>query len=122
MADTILTRGQRRLHLVLLALAIFMTGNAAYLFAARLAAGESYAAALTRFYQSQLVLHVAVGILVLLPMAVFVVWHMKRALAMQNRRAVWTGIGVTAAVVALLVTGLFLFQKANSAENRWPSL
>lgn len=122
MADTILTRGQRRLHLVLLALAIFMTGNAAYLFAARLAAGESYAAALTRFYQSQLVLHVAVGILVLLPMAVFVVWHMKRALAMQNRRAVWTGIGVTAAVVALLVTGLFLFQKANSAENRWAFL
>lgn len=119
MADSILTPGQRRLHVVLMALAVFMTGNAAYLFAARMLAGESYASALTRFYQSQLVLHVAVGILILVPMAVFVVWHMRRALAMHNRRAVWTGLAVTVAAFALLVTGLFLFQKANSAENRW---
>jgi Flp pilus assembly protein TadD len=119
MADSILTRGQRRLHVALMALAVFMTGNAAYLFAARKAAGESYVSALTRFYQSQLVLHVAVGILVLAPMTAFVVWHMRRALAMHNRRAVWTGIAVTVAAFALLVTGLFLFRRANSAENRW---
>ena len=114
MADSILTRGQRRLHVVLLAFAVFMTGNAAYLFLS-----PPQASVLPHFYQWSLVLHVAVGILVLAPMTWFVVWHMKRALAMHNPRAVWTGVGVTVAAFALLVTGLFLFQKANSADNAW---
>lgn len=114
MADTILTRGQQRLHVVLLALAVFMTGNAAYLFLS-----PPRESVLPHFYQWSLVLHVAVGILVLVPMTWFVVWHLKRALAMGNPRAVWTGVGVTVAAFALLVTGLFLFQKANSVENAW---
>jgi len=117
MADTILTLGQRRLHVVLLAFAIFMVGNAAYLFLS-----PPQASVLPHFYQWSLVLHVAIGIAILVPMTWFVVWHMKRALAMHNPRAVWTGVAVTAAAFALLVTGLFLFQKANSAENAWAFL
>src|SRR5947207_2322093 len=114
MADSILTRGQRRLHTVLLVFAIFMVGNAAFLFLT-----PPKESVLPHFYQWSLVLHVVVGSLILLPMAWFVVWHMRRALAMHNRRAVWTGVGVTFAAFALLVTGLFIFRKANSAENKW---
>lgn len=114
MADTILTLGQRRLHGVLLALAIFMTGNAAYLFAC-----PPRGAVLPTFYQWSLVLHVALGSLLLVPMTWFVFWHMRRALAMRNPKAVWTGIGITVAAFALLLTGLFIFRKANSAENAW---
>src|SRR5262245_54347509 len=121
MATTILTRGQRRLHVVLLCLAIFMTGNAAFLFVARLAS-PSQASVFPAFYQSSLVAHVLVGVLVLVPMAWFVIWHLHRAMAMHNRRAVWTGVIVTTAAFALLFTGLFLFRKANSAENRWAFL
>jgi hypothetical protein len=117
MADTILTRGQRKLHVVLMALAIFMTGNAAYLFVS-----PPHESVLPRFYQGALVAHVGVGLLILVPMTWFVVWHMKRALAMHNKAAIWTGVAVTFAAFALVVTGFFLFQKANSAENRWAYL
>jgi Flp pilus assembly protein TadD len=117
MADSNLTRGQKRLHVVLLVLAIFMTGNAAYLFLS-----PPKESVLPHFYQWSLVLHVGIGILILVPMTWFVVWHMKRALAMHNPRAIWTGVIVTVAAFALLVTGLFLFQKANSAENAWAFL
>jgi len=119
MADSILTRGQKRLHTVVLVPAVFMIGNAAFLAAARLLTPKDRAATLPGFYQASLVLHVAVGILILAPLAWFVVWHMRRALAMHNRRAVWTGVVVTFAAFALLFTGLFLFQKANSSENAW---
>ncbi len=114
MAKTILTLGQRRLHRVLLGFAAFLVANAAYLWLS-----PPRESVLPRFYQWSLVLHVVVGAAVLVPMAWFVAWHMHRALAMHNRRAVWTGVIVTAATVALLVTGLFILTQANSAENRW---
>ncbi len=117
MATTILTRGQRTLHGAVLALAVFMTGNAAYLWLS-----PPQESVLPRFYQWSLVLHVTIGILILAPVAVFVAWHMRRALAMHNRRAVWTGVAVTFAAFALLFTGLFLFRRANSVENRWAFL
>ena len=60
MADSILTRGQRRLHAAILALSVFMIGNAAYLLVSP--PSESV---LPYFYQSSLVAHVAVGTLLL---------------------------------------------------------
>jgi hypothetical protein len=121
MANTILTRGQRRLHGLLLVLAIFMVGNAAYLALARVTTPAN-SSVLPTFFQSALVAHVLVGILILVPVAWFVIWHLKRALAMHNPRAVWTGVIVTFAAFALLFTGLFLFRRANSVENRWAFL
>ncbi len=112
MARTILTPGQRRLLVVLLATGAFLIGNAAYLFLT-----QPRASVLPTFYQWMLVLHVVVGLLILAPMAWFIVWHMKRALAMRNRRAIWTGIGLTVAMVGLAVTGIFIKEKANSADN-----
>src|SRR5690349_12250867 len=111
MADTILTLGQRRLHVVVLALGLYLVANAAYLFLLPPKAGT-----LPGFYQAMLVSHVVLGALLLVPVTWFVVWHLRRALAMRNRRAIWTGVAITVASYALFVTGLFLFSKANSAE------
>jgi tetratricopeptide (TPR) repeat protein len=121
MATTILTRGQRRLHLVVLVLGLYLVANAAYLFAFPPAGGRlsPEGVRLPGFYQSMLVSHVLLGAVLLVPMTWFVVWHLRRALAMRNRRAIWTGVAITAASFALFVTGLFLFTKANSLENRW---
>jgi hypothetical protein len=119
MADSILTRGQKRLHTAVLIPAVFMIGNAGFLAASRLLTPADRQATLPGFYQWSLVLHVVVGILILAPVAWFVVWHLRRALAMHNKRAIWTGVVVTFAAFALLFTGLFLFQKANSSENAW---
>ncbi|HYC78625.1 MAG TPA: tetratricopeptide repeat protein, partial [Planctomycetota bacterium] len=110
----ILTKGQKRLLGVLLAFAVFMVANAAYLW---LSPPEK--SILPAFYQWMLVLHVGVGLLILLPMVVFVVAHLPRALAMRNRRAIWTGVVITATAFALVATGFFIFERANSAENRW---
>ncbi len=114
MATSILSRGQRRLLAVVLALAAFMLGDAAYLWLS-----PPKASVLPAFYQWMLVLHVVVGIAILLPMAVFIAWHMRRALAMRNRRAVVIGSLLALLMVALAVTGLFMKQKSNSADNRW---
>lgn len=114
MADSILTRGQRRLHLAVIALGIYLVANAAYLFLCPPAPGT-----LPGFYQWMLTSHVVLGILLLVPMTIFVFWHMKRALAMRNPRAIWTGVLITVASFALFITGLFLFSAANSVENRW---
>ena len=113
MAKSILTPAQRRFLTVLLALGAFMLGNAAYLWL------RQPQAVLPVFYQWMLVLHVVVGILLLVPMAVFIAWHMRRALAMRNRRAIVSGLVVASAMLALAVTGLFIKEKANSAENAW---
>ncbi|MCG3135771.1 MAG: hypothetical protein HMLKMBBP_03527 [Planctomycetes bacterium] len=117
MATSILTSGQQRLHRVVLVLSVFLLANAAYLWACPPAERS-----LGVFYQWMLVSHVVVGTLLLLPMSWFVVWHLRRALAMRNPRAVWTGVAITAAAYALFVTGLFIFNQANSADNRWAFL
>ncbi len=117
MAKTILTEGQRKLLLALLVASAFMLGNAAYLWLS-----PPEASVLPTFYQWMLLLHVVIGIAILLPMAIFIVWHMKRALAMQNPRAITTGIVVAIAMVALAVTGLFMTEQGNSDANRWAYL
>jgi Flp pilus assembly protein TadD len=117
MADTILTRGQRRLHLVVLVLGLYLVANAAYLFFFPPPEGT-----LPAFYQWMLVSHVVLGIVLLVPMTVFVAWHLRRALAMNNPKAIWTGAVITVASFALFVTGLFIFSQANSVDNAWAFL
>lgn len=117
MATTILTRGQQKLHAWVFALCVYLLANAGYLWISRLTLPNERM--LPDFYQWMLLSHVVLGIVLLVPMSVFVVWHMRRALAMHNPRGIATGTVVTVAAFALFVTGLFLFQKANSAENRW---
>ena len=117
MARTILSVGQRRLLTVLLVLSAFMLGDAAYLW---LSPPES--SVLPEFYQWMLVLHVVIGIALLVPMAVFIVWHLRRALAMRNPRAVLTGLVLVAAMAGLAFTGLFMKEQGNSADNRWAYL
>ncbi len=117
MSRTILSVPQRRLLTVLLVLSAFMLGDAAYLWLS-----PPQASVLPVFYQWMLVLHVVVGIALLVPMALFIVWHLPRALAMRNRRAVVTGGVLAGAMLGLALTGLFMKEQGNSADNRWAYL
>jgi tetratricopeptide (TPR) repeat protein len=114
---SILTRGQKRLLWVLMAASAYMVANAAYLHLC-----PPQKSVLGAFYQWMLVTHVVVGAVLLLPMIVFVLWHLPRAIRMHNLRAILSGLVVTVAALALFVTGLFIFSKANSIENRWAFL
>src|SRR6187431_2825818 len=111
---SILTRGQKRLLIVLMTASVYLVANAAYLHLC-----PPQKSVLSGFYQWMLVTHVVVGALLLLPMIVFVLWHLPRALRMHNFRAMASGVVVTFAALALFVTGLFIFSSANCIDNRW---
>jgi tetratricopeptide (TPR) repeat protein len=108
-----LTAGQKGLLRVLLALGGFMAANALYLHFS-----PPKEQVLPAFYQWMLLGHIYVGLLLLLPMVGFILWHFTVVLRKKHPFAVWSGIGIAAAAVLLAVTGLFLREKANTQENR----
>ena len=61
-------------------------------------------------YQYMFLFHLAAGLLVIVPVAVFVALHMRKALRRPNRRAVYAGLGLLAALVVLFVSGLLLVR------------
>ncbi len=111
--NSLLTPGQKALLRGLVALGGFLAANSLYL---HFSPPEGQA--LPRFYQWMLLAHVWGGILLLVPMTVFILWHFTVVLKRRHRFAVWSGVGIAAAAVLLMVTGLFLREKANTAENR----
>ncbi len=108
-----LSPGQKGLLRVLLALGGFMAANSLYL---HFSPPEGQV--LPAFYQWMLLGHIYVGLLLLLPMAGFILWHFTVVLRKRHPFAVWTGVGIAAAAILLAVTGLFLREKANTEENR----
>jgi tetratricopeptide (TPR) repeat protein len=98
---------------VLLALGGFVAANSLYLHFS-----PPRGQVLPHFYQWMLLAHIYVGLLLLLPMAGFILWHFTVVLRKRHPFAVWSGVGIAAAAVLLAVTGLFLREKANTSENR----
>jgi len=113
MARTILTRAQRRLFRVLLWLAIFVLANSAYLFAAD--PGTN----LTVFYQLMLIGHLVGGLLLLVIMTVFFVWHLGRVKRLMHASAAVSGVLLTLSAYLLFATGLFIIYESNARENQW---
>jgi hypothetical protein len=111
--QSVLTPGQKGLLRVLLALGGFMAANSLYLHFS-----PPREQVLPAFYQWMLLAHIYVGLLLLVPMAGFILWHFTVVLRKRHPFAVWSGVGITAAAILLAVTGLFLREKANTAENR----
>jgi tetratricopeptide (TPR) repeat protein len=62
------------------------------------------------FYLSMFMLHLAVGLLLIVPFLVFGVVHMLAAWNRRNRRAVKIGYGLFVVSIVLLVTGLLLVR------------
>lgn len=110
---SLLTPGQRGLLRVLLALGGFMAANSLYLHFS-----PPRGQVLPTSYQWMLLAHIYVGLLLLVPMTAFILWHFTVVLRRRHPFAVWTGVGIAAAAALLAVTGLFLREKANTEENR----
>ena len=60
------------------------------------------------FYLLMFLLHLALGLLITLPVIVFAVAHMRRAWHRPNRYAVRAGLGLFFTALVLLITGLLL--------------
>ncbi|MEZ5461080.1 multiheme c-type cytochrome [Dokdonella sp.] len=86
-----------------------------------MAANSIYLLAFTRysaFFMSMLLLHLALGLLLTVPLFTFVVSHARRMFRTRNRRAKWAGLSV--ATLAILITGSGLIMTFDGAtiENR----
>jgi tetratricopeptide (TPR) repeat protein len=81
--------------------------------------GETYQ---NYFYLLMFLLHLALGLLITLPVIMFAVAHMRRAWRRPNRYAVRAGMGLFLTVLVLLITGFFLtrfpFFEINDPQAR----
>ena len=74
------------------------------------------------FYLLMFLLHLALGLLIILPLLVFAVAHMRRAWRRPNRYAVRAGMGLFLMALLLLISGLLLtrfdFFEVNDPQVR----
>ncbi|MGH7163468.1 MAG: multiheme c-type cytochrome, partial [Planctomycetota bacterium] len=110
---SILTRAQTRYFRFLLALALFVLANSAFLFLAH------RRDEVTAFYQLMLLGHLAGGGLLLVCATVFVIWHLSRVKKLLRYSAVASGGGLTLVAYLLFASGIFILSQANSREHYW---
>lgn len=144
---SLLTPGQRKLFLFLFGFSVFILANSFFLFLASPTETDSkivearyqvstYGAvgtqpietaaplkdpdrALPKFYQTMLASHVLGGLALMAAALAFVFWHIGPALKIRNNKAILYGIALTAAMLLLAFSGLFILTEANSAKHRW---
>lgn len=98
----------KKLLAVVFGLFALLSVNAVYLVVIRLAGewtGQSYE---NLFYLYMFLGHLVLGAIIVIPVIVFGLVHMRNAKGRRNRRAVKVGYGLFAAAVGLLVTGIVL--------------
>ncbi len=100
----------RVLLVVVLALFALLLVNSLYLGGVTLLEwhyGETYQ---DYTYQYMFLFHLVAGLLLVIPALVFIGFHLRNTWQRRNRRAVYAGLGLGAAVVVLLVSGLLLVR------------
>ncbi len=116
----VLPPGLRRLLLSVFGLFALLSINALYLVAVTFAewfSGETFQG---RFYQVMFLLHLLLGLALILPVLIYGFRHMRLAIDLPNRNAVRAGIGLFAAAILLLVSGLALTRGLPFVEVRNP--
>jgi hypothetical protein len=76
------------------------------------------------FYLTMFLLHLALGLLLILPFLMFAIPHLRRARLRPNRYAIRAGLGLFGASLALLLSGLILtrFPWFEINDPQWRSL
>ncbi len=110
----------RKLLIVLLGLFALLGVNAAYLGSITFAEWLSGATYQNYFYQYMFLLHLAVGLLILLPVLVYGAIHIRNAHDRPNRRAVRVGYALFVVALLLLVSGLVLTRGLPLLELKHP--
>ena len=62
------------------------------------------------FYQLMFLFHLVAGLALVVPAAIFIASHLRRVWRRPNRNAVRAGLGLLAAIVTLLISGLLLVR------------
>jgi len=112
----VLGRSLYRLLLVLFVLIALIGANSVYLLAVTLL-GEDYQ---TAFYLYMMLLHVALGIILVPLLLVFVFGHIWRAIKHPNRRAIRAGLALVALTVLIFASGVVLLRFEGFIQVRDP--
>ncbi|MCH7473400.1 MAG: hypothetical protein IIA27_01910, partial [Gemmatimonadetes bacterium] len=122
---SVLPAALRRLLVATLALALFMVANTLYLLLNRLAdtldwtvfaVGET---SLPTLFQSMVLTHTGIGLLLAALMVAFAVLHLPRVWKRRHRASVVSGILYVAVGLTLVATGLFILTAAASRDHSW---
>src|SRR6476646_2932606 len=98
----------RKLLFVVFALFAVLAVNSAYLGTITWFEWQSGTTLQDYFYQLMFLLHLALGLLVIVPVIVFGALHLRNAWPRPNRRAVRAGIALFSCALLLLASGLIL--------------
>ncbi|MFZ0257992.1 MAG: tetratricopeptide repeat protein [Gammaproteobacteria bacterium] len=98
----------RQLWFLILGAVAVLTVNSAYLGGITLLEWLSSTTYQDYFYQLMFLLHLLVGLLIIVPIVIFAVWHLRSAWPQPNRRAAQVGLGLLTVVLVLLLSGLLL--------------
>ena len=105
-----------------LGLFALLAANALYLLGVRLMGLVTRTSYENRLYLVMFLVHLVLGLALLVPALVFMAVHLRRALNHPNRRAVRVGLGLLAAVVLLLASGIVLTRIEGVLEIRDPTV
>ncbi|MGD8587606.1 MAG: tetratricopeptide repeat protein [Chromatiales bacterium] len=100
----------RRLLVLLLLLFGLLSVNSVYLGSISLLENTRGVSLQDGFYLSMFLLHLALGLLLILPFLLFASLHLRRARHRPNRYAIRAGLGLFGAGLALLFSGLVLIR------------
>ena len=121
--QSILPRGLRRLLAVALVVAVFMVANTLYLLINRLAdainwrffaVGET---SLPQLFQTMVLTHTGIGIVLALLMLVFLVAHLPKVWKRYHKASVVSGAFYATVGLLLVITGLFILTAAASRDS-----
>ncbi|MBT8486761.1 MAG: cytochrome c family protein, partial [Phycisphaerae bacterium] len=96
----------RRLLAVIFAMFALMVVNSVYLVSVTIAGVQFQ----NWFYLNMFLLHLVVGLLMVIPVVVFGIAHIRNARNRPNRRAIRAGYALYASALALFVTGFLLMR------------
>jgi len=115
------TPALRRLLYAVFGLFSLLTVNAAYLGGVTFLEWQTGDTFQGYFYQSMFLGHLALGLLLVAPVVVYGVQHMRRARHRPNRRAVNVGYALFATALLLLLSGIVLTRGIPLIELRDPA-
>ncbi|MEM1081788.1 MAG: multiheme c-type cytochrome, partial [Pseudomonadota bacterium] len=102
--------GLRTLLAAVLLVVALMVINSAYLALVTLLEWRTGQIVQNQMYQYMFLFHLVVGLLLIVPLVIFMGVHARNAWHRPNRRAVYAGLSLMACVLVLLISGLLLIR------------
>ena len=110
---------------VVLGLFAILSVNSLYLVTVTMAENWTGRLLQDSFYQWMFLGHLALGLVFIVPLVLFGLWHLKRSWSHPNRRAVKAGLALFTTSLLLLISGLLLMRLEGIVEVRselWRSI